>query len=149
MKITESKWMKEKSESEVAQSCLTLSDPMDCSLPGSSVHGIFQARVLEWGAIAFSIVKGRDHLKTIQETCYRYPWHSLQKQFFPLIGWIYWFPRPLGHKTCCLQKTSRKSSTPHWNNWLIFRIFFKPIFHLHSNASIAFSLCFYFPTWLW
>ena len=46
--------MKVKSESEVAQSCLTLSDPMDCSLPGSSVHGIFQARVLEWVAIAFS-----------------------------------------------------------------------------------------------
>ena len=46
--------MKVKSESKVAQSCLTLSDPMDCSLPGSSVHGIFQARVLEWGAIAFS-----------------------------------------------------------------------------------------------
>ena len=45
--------MKVKSESEVAQSCLTLSDPMDCSLPGSSDHGIFQARVLEWGAIAF------------------------------------------------------------------------------------------------
>ena len=42
------------SESEVTQSCLTLSDPMDCSLLGSSVHGIFQARVLEWGAIAFS-----------------------------------------------------------------------------------------------
>ena len=45
---------KVKSESEVTQSCPTLSDPMDCSLPGSSVHGIFQARVLEWGAIAFS-----------------------------------------------------------------------------------------------
>ena len=43
--------MKVKSESEVAQSCLTCSDPMDCSPPGSSVHGIFQARVLEWGAI--------------------------------------------------------------------------------------------------
>ena len=43
-----------KSESEVAQSCPTLSDPMDCSLPGSSIHGIFQARVLEWVAIAFS-----------------------------------------------------------------------------------------------
>ena len=42
------------SESEVAQSCLTLSDPLDCSLPGSSVREIFQARVLEWGAIAFS-----------------------------------------------------------------------------------------------
>ena len=47
-------WMKVKSESEVAQSCLTLSDPMDCSLPCSSAQGIFQARVLEWGAIAFS-----------------------------------------------------------------------------------------------
>ena len=46
--------MKVKSESEVAQSCPSLSDPMDCSLPGSSIHGIFQARVLEWGAIAFS-----------------------------------------------------------------------------------------------
>ena len=45
------------SESEVAQACLTLSDPMDCSLPGSSVHGIFQARVLEWGASAFSVYK--------------------------------------------------------------------------------------------
>ena len=46
--------MKVKSESEVVQSCLTRSDPMDCSLTGSSIHGIFQARVLEWGAIAFS-----------------------------------------------------------------------------------------------
>ena len=46
--------MKVKSESEVAQSCPTLSDPMDCSLAGSSVRGIFQARVLEWDAIAFS-----------------------------------------------------------------------------------------------
>jgi len=47
-------WQKVKSESEVAQFCPTLSDPIDCSLPGSSVHGIFQARVLEWRAIAFS-----------------------------------------------------------------------------------------------
>ena len=46
--------MKVKSESEVTQSCLTLRDPMDCSLPGFSVHGIFQARVLEWVAVAFS-----------------------------------------------------------------------------------------------
>ena len=51
--------MNVKSESEVAQSCPTLSDPMDCSLPGSSIHGIFQARVLEWGAIAFSITLTR------------------------------------------------------------------------------------------
>ena len=46
--------MKVKSESEVVQSCPTLHDPMDCSLPGSFISGIFQARVLEWGAIAFS-----------------------------------------------------------------------------------------------
>ena len=58
--------MKVKSESEVTQLCPTLRDPMDCSLPGSSVHGIFQARVLEWGAIVFSmtnldsILKSRD-----------------------------------------------------------------------------------------
>ena len=55
--------MKVKRESEVAQSCLTLSDPMDCSQPGSSLHGIFQARVLEWGATAFSDDKPRQVLK--------------------------------------------------------------------------------------
>ena len=53
--------MKVKIESEVAQSCLTLWDPMDCSPPGSSVHGIFQARVLEWGAIAFSKSNSKTH----------------------------------------------------------------------------------------
>ena len=51
--------MKVKSESEVVQSCPTLRDPMDCSLPGPSVHGIFQARVLEWSAIAFSEIASR------------------------------------------------------------------------------------------
>ena len=53
--------MKVKSQSEVAQSCLTLSDPMGCSLPGSSVHGIFQARVLEWGAARGMLGSGRTH----------------------------------------------------------------------------------------
>ena len=57
--------MKVKSESEVAQSCLTPSDPMDCSLPGFSIHGIFQARVLEWGAIAFSGKRVEDKAKTV------------------------------------------------------------------------------------
>ena len=55
---------KVKSESEVAQSCPTLSNPMDCSLPGSSIHGIFQARVLEWGAIAFS-----DYITFLYHNC--------------------------------------------------------------------------------
>ena len=62
--------MKVKSESEVAQSCPTLSDHMDCSLPGSSVHGIFQARVLEWGAVAFS-----EAMATNSSTlAWRIPW---------------------------------------------------------------------------
>ena len=56
--------MKVNSEREVTQSCPTLSDPMDCSLPGSSIHGIFQARVLEWGAIAlFRQTKGAGSLQ--------------------------------------------------------------------------------------
>ena len=57
--------MKGKNESEVAQSCPTLCDPMDCTLPGSSVHGIFQARVLDWITIAFSETKTRGMLKEL------------------------------------------------------------------------------------
>ena len=81
-----------KSESEVTQSCPTLRDPMDCSLPGSSVHGIFQARVLEWGVIAFS-----------EEIC------------DPLVGpptpspspWHYWFP--------CLHSLAFSRTSYSWN----------------------------------
>ena len=61
--------MKAKSESKVSQSCLTLSDPMDCSLPGSSIHGILQARVLEWVAIAFSACGL--HYVPIGQYCFR------------------------------------------------------------------------------
>ena len=57
--------MKVKSESEVVQSCPTLSDPTDYSPPGSSIHGILQARVLEWGAIAFSDMGGKEHIKDV------------------------------------------------------------------------------------
>ena len=60
---------KVKSETEVSQSCLTPSDPMDCSLPGSSVHGIFQARILEWGAIAFSDFLSQLCLNPTRDTC--------------------------------------------------------------------------------
>ena len=55
--------LESESESEVAQSCPTLSDPMDCSLPGSSIHGSFQARVLEWGAIAYKLNKQGDNIQ--------------------------------------------------------------------------------------
>ena len=69
--------MKVKSESEVAQSCPTLSDLMDCSLPGSSVHGIFQARGLEWDAIAFSRINPRKYqivrTHTKKTTCIQNP----------------------------------------------------------------------------
>ena len=66
--------MEVKSESELAQSYPTLSDPRDCSLPDSSIHGIFQARVLEWGAIAFSreilwlMVKENPKMAAVSET---------------------------------------------------------------------------------
>ena len=66
--------MKVKSESEVAQSCPTLSDPMDYSLPGSSIHGIFQARVLEWGAIAFSSIGTTDIIIKVEA------WTNFTKQ---------------------------------------------------------------------
>ena len=68
--------MKVKSESELAQSCLTLSDPMDCSLPGSSIHGIFQARVLEWGAIKRSqTVVNYKQVKRKHDKIHTYPSH--------------------------------------------------------------------------
>ena len=72
--------MKVKSESEVAQSCPTLCDPMDCSLPGSSVHGIPQAGVLEWGAIAFSNKSSYHPLKTTI-LVYFLPLFSINKLF--------------------------------------------------------------------
>ena len=62
-------YIKVKSETEVAQSCPTLRDPMDCSPPGSSAHGIFQARVLEWFAIAFSISSGFSSVSSVIQSC--------------------------------------------------------------------------------
>ena len=75
--------MQGKSESEVAQSSPTLSDPVDCSPPGSSIHGIFQARVLEWGAIAFSEGNGLS-LEA-----------SMDSRQFMLVGVFLWMLRRL------------------------------------------------------
>ena len=66
--------MKVKGKREVAQSCPTLSDPIDCSLPGSSIHGIFQARVLEWGAIAFPFLALRKSRRAVMESTDRLLW---------------------------------------------------------------------------
>ena len=72
-------FMKVKSESEITQSCLTLSDPMDCRLPGSSIHEILQARVLEWGAIAFSNDNSTDTEKAFDKIQHPFMVKMLQK----------------------------------------------------------------------
>ena len=76
--------MKVKSESEVAQSCPTLSDPMDCSPPGSSINGIFQARVLEWGAIAFSMTN-LDSIFKIRDIIWSTKIHLVKAMIFPVV----------------------------------------------------------------
>ena len=90
--------MKVKSESEVTESCLTLSFPMKCSLPCSSVHGIFQARVLEWGAIAFSRGKHSLFNKWCWESCVC-TYLTLPNSIylvFPSISWRrQWHPTPV------------------------------------------------------
>ena len=74
-------------ESELTQSCPTLRDPMDCSLPGSSIHGIFQARVLEWGAIAFSGVP--HELATNQNnSCFEVSSSLILHNNEPFLNWI-------------------------------------------------------------
>ena len=73
-----------KSESEVVQSYPTLSNLVDCSLPGSSVHGIFQARVLEWGAIAFSNEQPRQHIKK-QRHYFAKKVHLVKTMVFPVV----------------------------------------------------------------
>ena len=95
--------MKVKSESEVTQLCPTLSDPMDCSLSGSSVHGIFQARVLEWGAFAFSNIDAYVILNIFSSASQNMTFSSypcLFLSFLPFSGGFYSesaFPRP--HRT--------------------------------------------------
>ena len=86
--------VKVKSESEVAQSCPTLHDPMDCSLPGSAVHGIFQARVLEWGASAFSVSSLVNASKFLKKNS-SIPLQTLQKSLkrwedFSTFSEFYW-----------------------------------------------------------
>ena len=110
--------MKVRSQSEVVQSCLTLSDPMDCSLPGSSVHAIFQTRILEWVAIAFSDPSWRHH---------KYLGDMLSQNFKP---WAFREPHfVLGDKEFVEQHWSQDrtlSNTDYGNHehsWLLQHLF--------------------------
>ena len=89
--------MKVKSESEVTQSCPTLSDPMDCSPPGSSVHGIFQARVLEWGALAFSYWLVR-WVQLCGSLSIAFLWDLNENWPFPVLWPLLSFPNLLAYK---------------------------------------------------
>ena len=103
--------MKVKRESEVIQSCSTLSDPMDCSLPGSSTHGIFQARVLEWGAIAFS--KRSPIVATILDRA--------GIEYFQHCGKCYWAAR--AYNVSNAYKENQMQSSYCWNEcWDTFLV---------------------------
>ena len=89
-----------KSESEVAQYCLTLSDPMDCSLSGSSIHVIFQARVLEWVTSAFSVKWLQPLYITLQQILKR---TSLQFSVNPQIPLLHQYPKAYEYSHACTQ----------------------------------------------
>ena len=129
--------MKGKSESEVAQSCPTLSDLMDCSLPGSSVHGIFQARVLEWVAIAFS-----DVMTNIEQlSCVRYWWSYL------ILKTIQWRSSTI---VCILQMRKSRYRNVKWvgshsSLELVEPVFLvRPVKLPNSEPIILTTLIFYF-----
>ena len=118
--------MKVKSEREVTQSCLTLSDLMDCSLPGSSVHGIFQARVLEWGAIVFSMTSLDSILKSRDITLVTNV-HVARAMIFPVAMY--------GCESWTIKKAERRRiDAPELWSWkILFRV---PWTARRSNQSI-------------
>ena len=122
-------------ESEVAQSCPTLRDPMDCSLPGSSVHGIFQARVLEWGAIA------SPHARVIRTLLTVFP------VLFIVSLWLYnrSFVRLNAlHPVCTLPHPSSLSAVFSLYLWVCscFVIFIHLFFRFHKFIHLCFLFCF-------
>ena len=122
--------MKVKSESEVTQLCPTLHNPMDCSPPGSSVHGIFQARVLEWGAIAFSILLARVEQK-------KKKWH-----FISTHGWLrqtLWTPKNY-IEVKSLENTSWNCSELRGTNRILFLAFSH---HPSLNPTLLVVNCIY------
>ena len=126
--------VKMKSEREVAQLCPTLSDPMDCSLPGSAVHGIFQARVLEWGAIAFSSLMITEI--TLSAFC------------VPCMSDLM-YPKPTSYFS--LELLFSKSNPPSielsflWSSRLEYLLVFSVSLPLTSSYVIAVKICWCFP----
>ena len=125
--------MKVKNESEVTQSCPTLRDPMDCSLPGSSVPGIFQARTLEWGAISFSNAwKWKAKVKSLSRVrLLATPWTAAYQAPPPSMGFFrqeYWSGVPLPSLIWRLRRMlykwnrfqSRNSGIFHVHNWFLY-----------------------------
>ena len=109
--------MKVKSGSEVAQSCPTLCDPMDCSPPGSLVHGIFQARVLEWGAIAFSGWKPWEQAKASCPQVVRKEGHEKPGTLMAWTIWNFWAhgkPNLFLNELTCLGQRLTHSSILAW-----------------------------------
>ena len=120
---------KGKSESEVPQSCQTPSDPMECSPPSSSVHGIFQARVLEWGAIAFSKAwKWKGKVKSLSRVRLLVtPW-TVAHQASPSMGFSrqeYWSGLPLPSPDCQCRRRKRHTFDP-WVRKITWRRAWQP-----------------------
>ena len=132
--------MKVKSESEVTQSCPTLSDPMDCSPPGSSVLGIFQARVLEWGPIAFSEIYTYQNLKTktdirikeIKE--YMHKWKKFELEEYILLKYPY-YQKPSIESVQCLSKFQRHFLRKYKNTPKIHMVLQKTLNSLPGSPS--------------
>ena len=130
--------MKVKSQSEVAQSCLTLSDPMDCSPPGSSVHGIFQARALEWGAIAFSKLQHSDQQK-LDTDIWKQPSPKMEVLWFLLqlgthFSSVYWLPKL--SLSCSQELTYSFIMLPKFPTVYLGGFFYQNLFCL-ENSSLS------------
>ena len=139
--------MKVRSEREVAQSCLTLRDPMDCSPPGSSICGIFQARVLEWGAVAFSIIYP-DHLISFKFTFTNF--HRLSITVSS--DHHYHFPRlreqPISSMPLTLLLLKYMASPPHCSQINIFclKLFNAPS-NYYGDETCNLPPCLRDPSW--
>ena len=126
-----------KSESEVAQLCPTLSNPMDCSLPGSSVRGIFQARVLEWGAIAFSNSPPKMSLSPADYFCWKIikTQKTQEKKLWPsLMAWTPGVGDGQGGLACCDLWGCKESDMTERLNWTEWPEIFRQMVNYRDQA---------------